>query len=269
MKKQLLFTLAFFGALTFASGQTEILFDEAGTDIQSFTVGQQNGDDLDEGILAVSGTGVAVPNNSFMGIRSDTPTDDGATGTWTFTISTASTTPINTTLFLDMAKRPGCSVSGTVSVSGYTNMSYAFATDGTDVSAVMDTPIQFESILSLVNGSPLTVTISLDEMLNVDNVATSIFRLENVVLERDGVLGLEDVSTQVIIANVFPNPAKNSFQIQANENVERVELYNITGRLVKTFEGEANYNISDLPSGIYLAQVKMPLGTKTLKVIKE
>ncbi|MFD1016059.1 T9SS type A sorting domain-containing protein [Winogradskyella rapida] len=269
MKKQLLFTLAFCGALTFASAQTEISFDETGTDVQTFTVGQQGGDDLDEGILAVTGTGVAVPNNNFMGIRSDTPTDDGATGTWTFTITTASTTPINTTLFLDMAKRPGCSVSGTVSVSGATSMSYAFATDGTDVSAVMDTPIQFESILSLVNGAPLTVTISLDEMLNVDNVATSIFRLENVVLERDGVLGLEDVSTQEIRANVFPNPAKNSFQIQANENVERVELYNITGRLVKTFEGEANYDISDLPSGIYLAQVKMPLGTQTLKVIKE
>ncbi|RED46932.1 putative secreted protein (Por secretion system target) [Winogradskyella eximia] len=269
MKKQLLFTLAFLGAITFASAQTEISFDETGTDIQSFTVGQQSSDDLDEGILTAGGTGVAVSNNSFMGIRSDTPTDDGATGTWIFTISTTSTTAINATLDLDMAKRPGCSVSGTVSVSGYTATPFSFSSDGTDVSAVMDTPIQFGSIISLVNGSPLTVTITLNEMLNIDNTATSIFRLENVTLERNGSLSVEEVSTNNTVANISPNPVTNSFQIHSNKRIERVELYNITGRLIKTFNEEANYNISDLSAGIYIANIKTQLGSQTIKIVKD
>ena len=269
MKKQLLFTLAFLGGITFASAQTEISFDAAGDDLQSFTVGQQNSDDLDEGILTVSGTGVAVTNNNFMGIRSDTPTDDGATGTWIFTVSTTSATPINATLNLDMAKRPGCSVSGTVAVSGYTSTSYSFGSDGTDVSAVVDAPIEFGSIISLVSGTPLTVTITLDEMLNVDNTATSIFRLENVILERDGALSVEEISANNIVASVSPNPVTNSFQINSNKSVERVELYNITGRLVKTFGEEAHYDISDLATGIYIANIKTQLGSKTIKVVKE
>ncbi|REE08736.1 putative secreted protein (Por secretion system target) [Winogradskyella pacifica] len=269
MKKQLLFTLAFLGAITFASAQTEIAFDAAGDDLQTFTVGQQGSDDLDEGIITVGGTGVLVSNNNFMGVRSDTPTDNGATGVWSFTIATTSTTAINATLNLDMAKRPGCSVSGTVAVSGYTNTSYSFGSDGTDVSAVIDAPIEFGSIISLVSGSPLTVTITLDEMLNVDNTATSIFRLENVILERNGSLSVEEISANSIVASVSPNPTANSFQINSNKSIESVKLYNITGRLVKTFGEEANYDISDLTTGIYIANIKTQLGSKTIKVVKE
>ena len=271
MKKQLLFTLAFLGAITFASAQTEISFDETGTDLQSFTVGQQNSDDLDEGILTASGTGIEVTNNNFMGIRSDTPTDNGATGTWIFTISTASATEINATLDLDMAKRPGCSVSGTVSVSGYTDTSFSFGSNGTDVTAVEDTPIQFGSIITLVNGSPLTVTITLNEMLNIDNISsTSIFRLENVILEKDGVLlSIEDVSANQIVANLFPNPVTNSFQINSSNSIESVKLYNITGRLLKTFNEKTNYDISDLATGIYIANINTHLGSKTIKIVKK
>ena len=108
-------------------------------------------------------------------------------------------------------------------------------------------------------------------MTNVDNPANipPIFRLENVIIEKDGELGVDDVSAKTIETRIFPNPVNNSFQINSNRSIESVALYNITGRLVKTFSDETNYEISDLASGIYLARVSTDLGSKTLKVIKE
>lgn len=268
MKKQLLFAIAILFASFTTIAQTEISFDENGTDLQSFTVG--NSKDLQVGIITVGGTGVAVTNNNFMGIRSDTPTDDGATGTWIFTVATTSITPINVALNLDMAKRPGCSVSGIVSVSGgYPDTSFSFGSDGTAETSVVDAPIQFGSLISLVNGSPLTVTITLNQMVNIDNTATSILRLENVSLEKDANLSVGNLLVNEISANVFPNPVTNSFQIDASENIENVILYNIAGRLVKTFNSNANYDVSDLAKGVYVATIKTDKGSKTLRLVKQ
>jgi hypothetical protein len=67
----------------------------------------------------------------------------------------------------------------------------------------------------------------------------------------------------------YPNPVTNSFQIDSNRSIESVKLYNITGRLIKTFKEEANYDISDLSTGIYIANIKTELGSKTLRIVKE
>ncbi|MDO6801397.1 T9SS type A sorting domain-containing protein [Wenyingzhuangia sp. 1_MG-2023] len=67
----------------------------------------------------------------------------------------------------------------------------------------------------------------------------------------------------------YPNPVTSSFQIDSSIAIENVKLYNITGRLLKTFNGNGNYDVSDLATGIYFAKIKTPFGFKTLKVIKE
>ena len=271
MKKTLLFTLAFLGAFTFATAQTNtITFAQSGEDAQTFDVGQQDSDNLnDPNIVAVSGSGMVISNNNFFGIASPSITDNNATGTFTFIVTTDSATPINAQLNLDMAKRPGCSVSGSVSVTGYSDMTFAFTSDGTDSTPVEPLLIEFESLISFASSTPLTVTITLNEMLNVDNVNTPIFRLENVLLVRDNTLGIGDVSVSNIEISAFPNPVSNSFQIESNRSIQSVSLYNISGRLVKTFSEETTYAISDLASGIYLAKVSTDIGFKTIRIIKK
>ena len=67
----------------------------------------------------------------------------------------------------------------------------------------------------------------------------------------------------------YPNPVTNSFQIDSSEKVDNVKLYNISGRLVKTFKANTNYDVSDLATGVYITTIKTQLGSKTLRLIKK
>ncbi|WP_366523626.1 T9SS type A sorting domain-containing protein [uncultured Kordia sp.] len=67
----------------------------------------------------------------------------------------------------------------------------------------------------------------------------------------------------------YPNPVTNSFQISSNNSIENVKLYNITGRLLKTFNERVHYNISDLVAGIYFVNIKTDLGSKVFRLIKK
>lgn len=74
----------------------------------------------------------------------------------------------------------------------------------------------------------------------------------------------------------FPNPTSGKFtlQLDTNEHSSKIELYDIVGNLVKTlFAGEHNsqrfdFDISDVPSGLYFVKVTQPHTTKILKIMK-
>ncbi len=70
---------------------------------------------------------------------------------------------------------------------------------------------------------------------------------------------------------LFPNPANDYFNL--NTNTSKVEIYTITGQLVRIFEKQnANYNysISELNKGIYLVRVFDENNfQQTIKIIKE
>ncbi|MGY8950518.1 MAG: T9SS type A sorting domain-containing protein, partial [Flavobacteriales bacterium] len=59
--------------------------------------------------------------------------------------------------------------------------------------------------------------------------------------------------------NIYPNPAKNNITIEnSNFVISNIELYNITGQLVKTENVNSmsiNMNISDLKTGIYILEL--------------
>ena len=81
-------------------------------------------------------------------------------------------------------------------------------------------------------------------------------------------LSTNDYNAETAAINAYPNPATNSFQIESSEDVENVKLYNISGRLVKTFKANTNYDVSDLATGVYITTIKTQLGTKTLRLVK-
>lgn len=53
---------------------------------------------------------------------------------------------------------------------------------------------------------------------------------------------------------LFPNPAIDYFELVNNNLVQKVVLYNLIGRKVRSYDASngRRYNISDIPSGIYL-----------------
>ncbi|MDW5290123.1 T9SS type A sorting domain-containing protein [Formosa sp. PL04] len=90
-------------------------------------------------------------------------------------------------------------------------------------------------------------------------------RLTNpdVVLSTNDFIAKKDIK-------VYPNPTTDRFKLNSKINVNNVKIFNLSGQLVKTLESATNnYDISDLKSGLYLANINTDSGSRTIKLIKE
>lgn len=84
-------------------------------------------------------------------------------------------------------------------------------------------------------------------------------------------LGLEDLANEVKV-KLFPNPANESIKIEAENRIDRVDIYSVDGKLCwssQPNESEVKLNISDFNSGLYLVRVRSQEVTKTLRFIKK
>ena len=69
--------------------------------------------------------------------------------------------------------------------------------------------------------------------------------------------------------NVYPNPTSGMLTVEAGEEVERVEVYDYTGRCVATFEWQATIDLSRLATGIYTLRVTLPERIEVRRVVKQ
>ena len=71
--------------------------------------------------------------------------------------------------------------------------------------------------------------------------------------------------------SVYPNPSQDYFSI--SNSVEKVEIYDLNGRQIKTFEGNFSANhrfeIEDLNSGVYILRYENNAQSETKKLIIE
>jgi len=71
---------------------------------------------------------------------------------------------------------------------------------------------------------------------------------------------------------LFPNPASDYLRISEDAEVASIVIYSLVGREVKTFDTKYNmqFDISDLPDGLYLARLNDRFGkvVKTVRLIK-
>ncbi|SKB66275.1 Por secretion system C-terminal sorting domain-containing protein [Soonwooa buanensis] len=71
---------------------------------------------------------------------------------------------------------------------------------------------------------------------------------------------------------VYPNPTAESFKINLPEESlnkdTKIELYDASGKLVKTFDLSKEYNISNLKKGIYMIKINDGKNIKVTKLIK-
>lgn len=82
------------------------------------------------------------------------------------------------------------------------------------------------------------------------------------------VLSSESIAENNSNLRVVPNPVSNNFQLTESENVESIQIYNINGALIKTFNVSSSYDISDLADGVYFAKINTYTNSKTVKIIK-
>ncbi|AXG74722.1 T9SS C-terminal target domain-containing protein [Flavobacterium arcticum] len=84
------------------------------------------------------------------------------------------------------------------------------------------------------------------------------------------VLGTEEVTASNFA--VYPNPANDVVNISANAGLNNVQIVDINGRTVKSVEfdgtNQAQINISDLASGLYIMNIASDKGTSSQKIVK-
>lgn len=121
------------------------------------------------------------------------------------------------------------------------------------------------SIFIYPNGRAGTATYAIDIVDAQDNSNV----LETIVYYIS-IAHTEEVEA-VTIRNVkvFPNPARDYFEITPNQLVAKITLYNSIGQRIKTYTAERGkkYDVSTIPNGLYLAELSDDNG-KTLKTVR-
>lgn len=81
-------------------------------------------------------------------------------------------------------------------------------------------------------------------------------------------LSSNEVATKSSMA-LYPNPVVNTFSIKGVEKVSQIHIFDISGRLVKTFVSQSQYDISGLAKGNYIVLVKEGNQTHQFKIVKK
>lgn len=79
------------------------------------------------------------------------------------------------------------------------------------------------------------------------------------------------VNNQVIENNIkiYPNPTNNSLTIETDLNYHTFNIYNLSGKLVKTQNRSNQISVSELPKGMYFIQLVGDKNNRVQKFIKE
>jgi hypothetical protein len=80
-------------------------------------------------------------------------------------------------------------------------------------------------------------------------------------------LGIDELNTTLF--NLYPNPANKSFYIDSKISIEKVSIYDVFGKLIKTFPLQNEYDVSELSNGMYIINIETDKGTNTKKFIKQ
>ena len=91
-----------------------------------------------------------------------------------------------------------------------------------------------------------------------------------ITIESDTVLSTEENTIEGF--SFFPNPIKDVLNVNANQSIDQITLYNITGQKVmeqKINATSTQISLGNLPSGIYLMTARTGTIEATYKVIKQ
>lgn len=121
-----------------------------------------------------------------------------------------------------------------------------------------------------------TAEIDLSQFAGQDNV---IIKLEftsgygnNVWVDdiniSNGPLAVESVDNNKL--SIFPNPAKDVLNINYDKAINQIDVYDVNGKLVKSFNTVyGSINVSDLSTGMYMLNIQTEEGLIVKSIVKE
>ncbi|HIB48772.1 MAG TPA: T9SS type A sorting domain-containing protein [Flavobacteriaceae bacterium] len=83
--------------------------------------------------------------------------------------------------------------------------------------------------------------------------------------------GILDVVENVAFSiNMYPNPTSSIVYLNTNEPLASIVMYNVLGTKIKSFPTTSQFDISEVPSGLYFFNIKTVSGlVSTQKIIKK
>lgn len=79
--------------------------------------------------------------------------------------------------------------------------------------------------------------------------------------------GLEELDSEL---SIYPNPATEVVNISTADEVQRVEIFNMQGQLVKVENGDVNtVSVKELANGVYTIKLTTANGTSMHKIVKK
>ena len=109
--------------------------------------------------------------------------------------------------------------------------------------------------------------------LYLDTIMRFVVPRAYAVMNLDQLVSTEDVALDVEL-EIAPNPTRDFFTVEVRSDViiERVELYNVSGQLLRTVPGNigrVTVDVSDLPAGIHMAFTYTSEGVAHSRVVFE
>lgn len=91
-------------------------------------------------------------------------------------------------------------------------------------------------------------------------------------IEEDKRLGKQQIGTTNILDNdiiVFPNPATNQINLKTTAQIVSVQLIDMKGQVLRSWENQQQLNIQNLPKGLYILKVTTSENTQSVRFVKE
>lgn len=190
---------------------------------------------------------------------------------------------VNSTFPPDETTKAFTYTSGEGSVSIDILLSYTSGTTGTyiksvEISGDNYTLMEFyDNRLLGVNDNLIVTAVLNDTTQNESDGNVTITYNNNLVVnivldgELDGALSIASPNTELSRVKLYPNPVNDTFSF--NKNVTRLFLYDISGKLIKEFNGNlesgTQFDISNLPENIYFVKIENALNENHLtKLVK-
>ena len=69
--------------------------------------------------------------------------------------------------------------------------------------------------------------------------------------------------------SIFPNPTTEFIRVANDKNVKQITIFNLVGRKMKTFKAKSGerYDVSNLPNGMYLVQLRQDEAVISRKIL--
>lgn len=154
--------------------------------------------------------------------------------------------------------------------------------DWDDVSEVSGYEIQYSSDSTFYTSTITIQTINSDTILTDLEPSTKYFwRVRTIGGDYKNIFNdiwnftVQDKATGILkqpLINeykIYPNPAKEQFIIETSLKVEAINIFSLSGILVKSFISQDSYSISSLNSGVYIMNIHCKTDSFTQKLIIE